>query len=260
MDTLFFIASKLARPLLHSDTWIILAMGLTLWTLVLKRHKLALWVASISFICTTALAIFPLGTLLLQPIERTYPANPKIEQLDGIIVLGGGEDNRTSAYWGTPQLNEGADRFTAALQLAHRFPEAKLLFAGGSGRLRDIGGVKLSEAMIAEQFFLDQGIKPERLILEGKSRNTAENARLSLALAAPQDSETWALITSAFHMPRAMRSFEATGWQGLVAWPVDYRTGSFAAGTGWDLTRNLGVLNTAVRESIGQLVYTMRGR
>lgn len=260
MDTLFFIASKLARPLLQPDTWIILATGLNLLALLFKRHKLALWVAGISFTCTTTLAIFPLGALLLQPIERTYPANPTIEQLDGIIVLGGGEDNRASAYWGTPQLNEGADRFTAAMQLAHRFPEAKLLFTGGSGRLRDIGGVKLSEAMIAKQFFLDQGIEPERLILEGRSRNTAENAHLSRTLASPQDGETWALITSAFHMPRAMRSFESAGWQGMMAWPVDYRTGSFAAGTGWDLAGNLSVLSTAVMESLGQLVYKIRQR
>jgi uncharacterized SAM-binding protein YcdF (DUF218 family) len=47
----------------------------------------------------------------------------------------------------------------------------------------------------------------QQRLLEGKSRNTAENARLSRALAAPGPDDVWVLVTSASHMPRAMRSF-----------------------------------------------------
>jgi len=68
------------------------------------------------------------------------------------------------------------------------------------------------------------------------------------------------LVTSAFHMPRAMRSFEMVGWTGLVSWPVDYRTSSFADGIGWDLTHNLKVLSTAIREQVGQIAYRLSGR
>ena len=113
---------------------------------------------------------------------------------------------------------------------------------------------------MAGRFFRDQGVAPERLLLEGQSRNTAENARLSLDLAAPAPHETWVLVTSAFHMPRAMRSFEAAGWTGLVPWPVDYRTSAFTDGVGWNLTRNLQVLNTAIRERVGQVAYRLSGR
>ena len=113
---------------------------------------------------------------------------------------------------------------------------------------------------MAGRFFRDQGIAPERLLLEGKSRNTAENARLSLALATPAAGETWVLVTSAFHMPRAMRSFEATGWTGLVPWPVDYRTSAFSDGIGWNLTGNLEVLNTAIREQVAQIAYRLTSR
>jgi uncharacterized SAM-binding protein YcdF (DUF218 family) len=158
------------------------------------------------------------------------------------------------------QFNEGGDRFAAGLALARRFPNAKLLFAGGSGALRDLRGTLVSEASIAEQFFLDQGVNPNRLLLEARSRNTAENARLSLELADPNPDETWVLVTSAFHVPRAMRSFETAGWTGIVPWPVDYRTAAFSDGVGWDLTRNLQVLNTAIRETVGQLAYRLTGR
>ena len=152
------------------------------------------------------------------------------------------------------------ERYPAALELAQRFPEARLLFTGGSGALRDLAGAEVSEGAMAERFFLGLGVAPARLLIEDRSRNTAENARLSLALASPDPNETWVLVTSAFHMPRAMRSFEAAGWAGLTPWPVDYRTAGFTDRIGWDLTRNLRVLNIAIREQVGQLAYRLSGR
>ena len=260
MDTLFFIASKLIGALLRPDTWIVIALGVIVFALIRQRRRVALWCASLTLVSLVTLAILPLGDLLLQPIERRYTANPPLSEVDGIIILGGGGDARASAYWDQMQFNDGGDRFAAALMLAQRFPEARLMFTGGSGALRDIAGASVSEASIAERFFIAQGIAPGRLLLESQSRNTAENARLSLALANPTPDDTWILVTSAFHMPRAMRSFESAGWPGLVAWPVDYRTSRFADGIGWDLTHNLQVLNTAIRESVGQLAYRLTGR
>lgn len=260
MDTVFFVASKLIGALLRSDTWVVIALAGIVLALILQRRRTALWISSVTLGLLVALSTLPLGDLLLQPIERRDPANPSLDVVDGIIVLGGGEAARASAYWGQVQLKEGAERFTAAMELARRFPEAQVLFAGGSGALRDVVGAATSEASIAERFFTEQGLAPERLLLEGQSRNTAENARLSLTLADPAADETWVLVTSAFHMPRAMRSFEAAGWEGLVAWPVDYRTAEFGDGIGWDLTHNLSVLTTAIREYVGQIAYRLTGR
>jgi uncharacterized SAM-binding protein YcdF (DUF218 family) len=259
MDTVFFIASKLLGALLRPDTWIVLALAVVVLAVVFNRRRLALWVGTITLNLLVALAILPLGDLLLQPIERSFPAQPALDQVDGIIVLGGGEDARASAFWGQMQLNEGGDRYTATLELATRFPEARILFTGGSGALRDLAGAEISEADMAGQFFREQGIAPGRLLLESQSRKTAENAHLSLALAAPSPGETWLLVTSAFHMSRAMRSFEAAGWMGLIPWPVDYRTSAFVDGIGWNLTRNMHVLNTAIREQVGQIAYRISG-
>lgn len=260
MSTIFFIAAKLLGALLQPGTWIVIALAVIVLALILQRRRLALWVSGITLVVLVVLSVLPIGSLLLQPIERSYPANPSVDRVDGIIVLGGGEDARASAYWDQMQFNEGAERYTTALALARRFPDAKVLFVGGSGALRDVAGATISEATIAERFFKEQGVAPDRLLLEGQSRNTAENARLSLALGNPAPKETWVLITSAFHMPRAMRSFDAAGWKDLVAWPVDYRTSGFSDGVGWNLTGNLLVLNTAIREYIGQLAYRLTGQ
>lgn len=260
MNTVFFILSKLIGALLRPDTWIIIALAVVVLALVVQRRRLALWVAGLTLTGLVALAVLPLGDLLLQPIERQHRANPPLSQVDGIIVLGGGENARASAYWDQMQFNEGGDRFAAGLALARRFPDAALLFAGGSGALRDLSGIAVSEASVAARFFAEQGIDPARLLLEGRSRNTAENARLSLDLAAPAPTETWVLVTSAFHMPRAMQSFDAAGWPPLVAWPVDYRTARFADAIGWNLTGNMQTLQTAIREYVGQLAYRLTGR
>lgn len=260
MDTAFFMVSKLIGALLRPDTWIIISLAVMVFALMKNRRRLALMTVSITLTLLVALSVLPLGDLLLQPIERTYVAQPPLDRVDGIVVLGGGEDARASAYWDQMQLNEGGERYTAVLALARRFPQARVLFTGGSGALSDLGGIVTSEADMAERFFLDQGIAPGRLLLEDQSRNTAENARLSLALAAPGPGETWVLLTSAFHLPRAMRSFNAAGWTGLVPWPVDYRTSSFTDRIGWNLTRNLQVLTTAIREQVGQIAYLLSGR
>lgn len=252
MDTIFFIAAKFAGALLQPETWIVAALAMIVWALLRRAMRLALGVSIAMLAFLVAISILPIGDLLLQPIERTYPAQPSLDRVDGIIVLGGGENPRASVFWDQIQLNEAAERYTAALALARQFPEARLLFAGGSGALRDVAGAEVSEADLAKRFFLDLGIAEKRLLLEGGSRNTAENAKLSFALANPRAEQRWVLVTSAFHMPRAMRSFEEAGWTGLTPWPVDYRSSAFADGIGWDLNRNLRMLNIALREQVGQ--------
>jgi uncharacterized SAM-binding protein YcdF (DUF218 family) len=247
MDTALFVAAKLAGAVLRFETWLLLALGLGLLAMARKRLKLALGLCGASFAAILCLTILPIGDLLLEPVERRYRKVREPARLDGIIVLGGGEDAPASRHWGQVQLGEGAERYTAALALARRHPEARVLFTGGSGALR--GGV--SEASIAARFFSEQGLPADRLLLEAASRNTRENARSSLALAKPEPGERWVLVTSAFHMPRAMQAFSDAGWQGLIAWPVDHRSWDFGDGIGWDLPRNIRNLNTATKELAG---------
>jgi uncharacterized SAM-binding protein YcdF (DUF218 family) len=260
VDTLFFIASKILGVLVRAETWIILAAALGVIGAALNRRRLAVAAGATTLLALLSLTVLPLGDLLLEPIERRYPADPPVSEPAGIIILGGAEDVDASIHWGQAQLNEAADRFTAAVALARRFPRARVLFTGGSGALRDLAGSPHSEAALAERFFLDQGLDPARLLLEGASRNTAENARLSLQIANPQPGGEWLLITSSAHMTRALRSFEAAGWPALTPYPVDFRSASFSNGIGWDLPRNLRILNIALKEHAGGLVYALTGR
>jgi len=257
MATLFFIASKLVWALIRLATWLVIGLALGLLLLIRGRHKGARRVLTVTLAATLVIGIFPLGEVLIKPLETTYPANPAFSQVNGIIVLGGAEDARKTTYWNQVQLNDAGERFTAALALAQRFPRAKIVFTGGSGSLKHTLRNGGSGATVAREFFAKQGIPSSRLVLESKSRNTAENARLTYTLVQPKPGQTWALVTSAFHMPRAMRSFARAGWTGLVPYPVDYRSGRFADEIGWNLAKNLQTLNTVVREYVGLLAYSL---
>ena len=79
-------------------------------------------------------------------------------------------------------------------------------------------------------------------------------------MAPDQDTGPWVLITSAFHMPRAMATFCAAGWRDLVPYPTDYRGGFFWREIGWDFSENLEELNIGIKEWVGLLAYRLTGR
>src|SRR2546421_608124 len=90
-------------------------------------------------------------------------------------------------------------RLLRAVLLAHRYPNARIVFSGGSANLISN---EAKEGDYAGAVFESLGIAKSRLTIERLSRNTLENAEFSKALVAPKAGERWLLVTSAFHMPR----------------------------------------------------------
>ena len=260
MDTAFFILSKLIGMALQVETWLLIGMVISLIARRLARPRLFGLSGGAALATLLLVGIFPIGEVLLGPLEAEFPPRAAQTRIDGIVVLGGVEDQRATAAWRDPQLNEAAERLTAAAALAIAHPEARLVFSGGSGRLRNTVLAQPDIPSVAVDFFVSLGIDPDRITWEDKSRNTAENARFSHEITAPAAGETWVLVTSAFHMGRALDSFEAAGWDDIVPHPVDFRTGSFSDGIGWNLAGNLEVLNIAIKEWVGRLAYRLTGR
>ncbi len=257
MDSLFFVAAKIAWALLRFETWLLVLLALALWGQLRGRVRLSSLASGAALAALLAIGFLPLGDPLLRRIELVHPSPDLPERVDGIIILGGAEDAVRSAEWGAPQVNEAAERLISGALLAERFPEARVVFTGGSGSL-----VQVHErgADWAGPLLIDLGIEPERLLLERNSRNTAENAVMSRLLAQPQEGELWILVTSAFHMPRAMRSFEAAGWPEVIAYPVDYRSLPFGRGIGWDPAGHIHTFNLALKEQIGLAAYAIGRR
>jgi uncharacterized SAM-binding protein YcdF (DUF218 family) len=256
MDTLFFVTAKLFWTLAQPASWLVGLFVVALALAARGRWRAARgWLAG-GTIALLLLGLLPLGAPVIRPLESRFPTAPEVTAPAGIIVLGGGEDAALTAETGIVQVNEGGDRLLAGLALARRHPDAQLIFTGGSARLAG-GGVPGAEA--AGRLFEAVGLPPERVTLESRARNTAENARLTAARVADPAAGPWLLVTSAFHMPRSVGAFCAAGWRGIVPYPVDHRPPARMR-PGWDLAGHLGQLETAVKEWIGLLAYRVTGR
>ncbi len=203
------------------------------------------------------LMLLPVGMWLLLPLEARFPAPVLPEKADGVIVLGRAVDPSASAVWGRPTLNGGADCITEFTALARRYPTAKLIFTGG---LVSLTNPELSEAPMARQVMERIGAPVYRVTFEAEARNTYENALFAQKLAKPAPGETWILISSAMHMPRAVGVFRKIGWK-VVPYPVAYRSGK-DAGTRLfpGLSSTLSLLDDVSHEWLGLVAYWLLNR
>src|SRR5690606_3180002 len=143
--------------------------------------------------------------LMLTPLEERYPKPALPQGVAGIVVLGGGFEGAINLARGGYELNASGDRYIETAILARRFPAAKVVVAGGAGALVLEGE---SDADTAPRLLIALGVEPDRLVLETRSRNTYENAVFTREMVTPKPGETWLLVTSAFHMPRAKALFD----------------------------------------------------
>jgi uncharacterized SAM-binding protein YcdF (DUF218 family) len=201
-------------------------------------------------LASLAIAVLPVGRWLLGPLEDRFPQVTTLPaKVDGIIMLGGAVSTVLTEARGQPQVNEHAERFVAFADLARRYPNAKLVFSGGGPMLR---GGAFREADASRQVLEWMGMDVSRVIFERESRNTFENVVDSKVLAHPAPGEVWLLVTSAFHMPRAVGIFRSQGWP-VVPYPVDYLTGAGMDDPAYsaDFLDNLGQLSLGMKEWIG---------
>lgn len=253
-DDLIFLLRKAVGLAVSPMVWVLLALGLALVLSWRGRAVAARRVIAALLALLLIIAFVPLGAPVIAAREAHHPPEPPLSRIGGIILLGGGEDIDASARWGRPELNSAGDRVVAAATLARRFPDVPVLVTGGRAAPGQPG-----EAAISARILTGLGVPPDRLIVEDRARNTRENARLSLAHLTPDPARPWVLVTSAFHMSRAMAEFAVAGWPEPIPWPVDYRTGDLADTTGWDPYLNMARLETALREILGTLAARLAG-
>jgi uncharacterized SAM-binding protein YcdF (DUF218 family) len=256
---MFFVLSKILGFFALPSN-VVIAIGLLGIVLLATRWRRAgVWLAVASVFGCAVMGSSPLGNALILTLEQRFPPwDASRGAPDGIVVLGGAITPDVSVARGMPALNEAAERITAAVELARRYPNARIIFSGGSGALLYGEGV---EAEIAIKQFEALGLPHDRVVAEEQSRNTVENAVFSRLIADPKPGERWLLVTSAYHMPRAVAVFRAAGFP-VEAYPVDWRTrGSADALRPFESVGDgLRRTDTAVREWVGLVVYRLTGR
>lgn len=255
---MFFVLAKIfwffAQPLNLA-----IFLGLTgLAVLLMRRRRCGVLLVCIGVAILVLCTWTSFGALIMQPLEDRYPRPAALAKVDGIIVLGGGFEASVNLARGGYELSGSGDRFVEAAVLARRFPEAKIVITGGQGSLVLAGE---TDATTAPRLLTALGVGPDRLILEGKSRDTYENAQFTKEMVKSAPGETWLLVTSAFHMPRSMGLFRKAGFD-VVPWPVDYRTtGRESIGFAQDNPIDaLEMTQLAVREWLGLFAYRLSGR
>ncbi len=192
--------------------------------------------ARISAAAMIGLLIFvsaaPVGYWLLLPLEARFPAWQSTSRTPpyGVIALGG----------------DAGHRLESLARLSREFPQARLVYSG-----RDDRDAAVKELRAA-------GIDPAHVVLETSSRSTAENAADTARIMRPGAAESWLLITSAAHMPRAMGCFRRAGFR-VAAYPVDFATGDHSSPLATTAMQRLTQLDDAAKEWLGLLIYRIVG-
>jgi len=254
-----FVLSKIFWVFFSPSNVLVLLLLLSVFLATAERpglqslgRKLCFDIAFLLFF----MAIFPVGDWILTPLENRFPP-VRPAHVDGILLLGGDEKPSFTEKRGQPVMYESARRYIAFAALARQYPQAKLVFTGGSGLLTP--DAKVKDADVARQALGSIGVPVDRVIFEDMSRNTYENAIKTAALLHPTLQQNWLLVTSAWHMPRAMASFRKAGWN-VYAAPTDYMTsGEVSSRLQFDLEGHMSEINIALHEYYGLLAYRLMG-
>lgn len=253
---MFFVLSKMVWFAVSPVNLAILLALLAALLAFTRFARLARWVGVIALAALALMAFSPLPRLVMWPLENRFPQQQAAKgPVHGIVVLGGA----IGVARGDVVMNSAAARMTKAVELARLHPEAKLVFTGGAANL--ISPVTKTEADGAQLLFDGLGLPRERMILEDKSRNTRENAIFTRDLVQAKPGERWLLITSAWHMPRAMGVFRKAGFD-IEAFPVDFLTeaelSKFVRVSG-RAPRGLSIADDGFKEWVGLLAYWLAG-
>ncbi len=254
-----FFLGKIVGLITQPLNWVALCLVLGLLVSVRKPRL------GSGLVVTAALVLLLMGWLPLpdssvRALETRYAElapDADLSGYTGVVLLGGalGAGHVAQAH-SQPSLNDAAERMVASAAILLRYPKMQVVFTGGEGALLGTGP---SEADRAKVFFSSLQIANSRVQYESVSRNTYENAVLTAQLPGVQTSQRWLLVTSAWHMPRAMATFEKAGWN-VTAYPVDFRTGADTPWTEYDLAQGADRWGLLLHEWVGMLSYRLTGR
>jgi uncharacterized SAM-binding protein YcdF (DUF218 family) len=219
MDTFAFL--KIFAVLLTPPASLAVGALLALVLLAFRWRRLALLVLVLAVAHVVILSFQPVGDALMGSLERRARAAAALAPpccYDAIVVLGGGIAPAHPPEMPEPDLNEGADRIWQAARLWKRGAAPRIIVSGGSF-LAQHGGPGLTEADAMRVFLIDLGVPADAITDEGKALNTIENIRNVRAIIG---NGRVALVTSAYHMPRAMQLAAQAGLD-VGAFPTDYQ-------------------------------------
>lgn len=251
--TMFFYMSKVFWFLADPGNVLLIMLCLGASLVFRRRDKLGRRLLALAAIVSFIVAVVPIGKNMSIVLENRFPVVRELPRnVDGIIVLGGVLDEVVTKARGQMSIGGAVERLVEFAALSQKYPNAKLVFTSGSGKLLT---QNIKEGDMVGPLLAKLGVNMDRVQIESQSRNSFENAVMSKQLVNPGPDETWILITSAFHMPRTVGIFRQLGWP-VLAYPVDFHfKGQFAYAPTFNLMGGFGQLSRATHEWLGLLFY-----
>ena len=208
------------------------------------------------------------ASTIARSLEWRYPAPDLSIPVDAIAILGGGTEPAISPRQSV-EVNSAGDRVIYGAILARQFPDAKVIVSGGDIEFLDLTASSPAEDMASLLELM--GIPLDRIIIQGNSQNTFEDAQLTCKIINENEFRQSVLVTSAMHMPRAMALFESAGCDVTPA-PTDFTITE----AGWQRLwhpnieefilnlvpsyTNLGLLTKSIKEYFGLWYYQFAGK
>lgn len=183
--------------------------------IIKKKEKAGKLVLIIAFISLCVLSVRPFSNLLIWGLETRYPPISdlkKIKDIDYIVVLTDWDSNNPTVPYTSNLGYRSAFRVLETHRIYLLIPEAKIIISG-----RDVSTQLMKKIMEL------LGVPEEKIIIDNHSNNTwesAENINMSLS------GQKFILVTSAIHLPRAMKCFTLHGLDPIPA-PADFMYGYY---------------------------------
>ncbi len=175
---------------------------------ILTKRKLAKFIAFSFALFVYLLSIEPIKDVLYKPLEEAYPVPSKPEG-DVIVILGGGAYN-------TGILKEDSTKRLLMGFVLHKQTDLPIILSGSAS----IGA--LPEAEIMKGLLLTLGVDKGKIYTDVNSKDTEENAQEVKKLCERLGCRRVVLVTSAYHMRRAVLAFEKAGLE-VVPYPTDFK-------------------------------------
>lgn len=223
------------------------------WKLPRSRFRKVFRIALLVF---AVISTHSFSNAAIRRLEDVHTAPTGRIDADVIVVLSG-MVNPLAGPGNRPEFLGSLDRILVGEELLRNRTAGRLLISGGSGLILGTGE---SEAAILGRWLLGRGIPASQIIVEPKSRNTAENARESAAIIRAAGWKKVVLVTSAFHMPRSVMCFRKAGIE-VIPYPVDYYASRTFPGPEALVPGESALETTTVviKELIGIAAYKVRG-
>jgi len=249
-----FIVSKVLLYILlpPASLFLIILAGLVL----LRWHRnTGRALVAAGFMLLVGLSLNPVADRIIRPLEAVYRPLPEGPlKADAIVVLGGGVRDLSWVPAGPEPAGGSLERLVAAVQLARK-QHLPLVITGGSGETSP-GAVREADAMADTAIKL--GFPAKDIVTENRSRNTWENAEAVQKLV---QGRTIVLVTSAFHMRRAVGMFKKMGFSVIPA-PAGYASQT-RQGSSTDYLPQasaLAISSQAIAEHLSLSWYRMTGK